>query len=140
MSSLISQSEDMRGAWQHQQQKAWVSGQFLFWFKVHTRCLNNQPGHACALLLVNLGCFVALQEDKDALSQLANEFEIDFVSLSFTRSREDVTAARDYLDSLGMVHTKVGLGQNPVLAAGSSRAGDLARHQLGGGSRSGSSC
>eukprot|EP00891_Asterochloris_glomerata_P003175 jgi/Astpho2/3175/e_gw1.00052.17.1_t len=47
------------------------------------------------------------QEDKDALSQLANEFEIDFVSLSFTRSREDVTAARDYLDSLGMVHTKV---------------------------------
>lgn len=93
--------------------------------------LSKQPaGHACALVLVNLGCFVALQEDKDALSQLANEFEIDFVSLSFTRSREDVTAARDYLDSLGMVHTKVGLGHNPVLEAGSSRAGDLARHQL----------
>ena len=66
---------------------------------------------------VELGCFVALQADKDALEQLANEFEIDFVSLSFTRSREDVSAARDYLDSLGMVHTKVGLAQNPVLEA-----------------------
>ena len=64
------------------------------------------------------GFFVALQADKDALEQLANEFEIDFVSLSFTRSREDVTAARDYLDSLGMVHTKVGLGQDPGVDAG----------------------
>ena len=47
------------------------------------------------------------------------------MSLSFTRSREDVAAARDYLDSLGMVHTKVGLGQNPALEAGSSRTGVL---------------
>ena len=77
------------------------------------------------LCLSQLECFVALQADKDALEQLADAFEIDFVSLSFTRSREDVTAARDYLDSLGMVHTKVGLGQNPILEAG--RTGVLAR-------------
>ena len=79
------------------------------------------------LCLSKLECFVALQADKDALEQLADAFEIDFVSLSFTRSREDVTAARDYLDSLGMVHTKVGLGQNPILKTGSSRTGVLAR-------------
>ena len=87
----------------------------------------NQQGmqvHFCPSVW---GFFVALQADKDALEQLANEFEIDFVSLSFTRSREDVTAARDYLDSLGMVHTKVGLGQDPGVDAGSTRTGGLAR-------------
>ena len=100
---------------------------------MHTAgCLHCQvvaselAGYASELLPVSMGCFVALQADKDALEQLANEFEIDFVSLSFTRSREDVSAARDYLDSLNMVHTKVGLGQNPVLDSGSSRTGVLA--------------
>ena len=40
------------------------------------------------------------EDDKVAIAALAAEFEIDFVSLSFTRSADDVTACRDFLDSL----------------------------------------
>lgn len=45
--------------------------------------------------------------DKKALEALCADYEIDFVSLSFTRTAEDVAAAREYLDSLGMTSTKV---------------------------------
>ncbi len=45
--------------------------------------------------------------DKRALEALCADYEIDFVSLSFTRNAEDVTAAREYLDSIGMTTTKV---------------------------------
>ena len=38
--------------------------------------------------------------DKEALAALAAEFEVDFVSLSFTRSGEDVAAAREWMDSV----------------------------------------
>lgn len=40
------------------------------------------------------------EDDKVAIAALAAEFEIDFVSLSFTRSSDDVAACRDYLDTL----------------------------------------
>ena len=42
-----------------------------------------------------------------ALQELVDEFEIDFVSLSFARTGEDVAAAREVLDSMGMHNTKV---------------------------------
>lgn len=46
-------------------------------------------------------------DDKLAIKELAAEFEIDFISLSFTRAGEDVVAAREYLDSINMLTTKV---------------------------------
>ena len=43
---------------------------------------------------------VLCPEDKQMISALASEFEIDFVSLSFTRSGDDVASARDFLDAV----------------------------------------
>ena len=43
---------------------------------------------------------VLCPEDKQMITALAAEFEVDFVSLSFTRSGEDVAAARDFLDAV----------------------------------------
>ena len=34
-------------------------------------------------------------------------YEIDFVSLSYTRCSEDVTEARDFLDSVGLTNTRI---------------------------------
>ncbi len=38
---------------------------------------------------------------------LSREFEIDFISLSYTRSEEDVHEARAWLSSLGLRNTRV---------------------------------
>lgn len=35
------------------------------------------------------------------------EYEIDFVSLSYTRTMDDVVEARDFLDSVGLTATKI---------------------------------
>ena len=51
---------------------------------------------------------IMTQQDKQGVRDLAREFEIDFISLSFTRSGECVQSAREYLDSIGMQNTKVG--------------------------------
>ena len=45
--------------------------------------------------------------DRQAIQVLASEFEIDFISLSYCRSPEDIQEARDFLDSVGATHTKV---------------------------------
>ncbi|KAK9861213.1 hypothetical protein WJX84_011545 [Apatococcus fuscideae] len=45
--------------------------------------------------------------DMNALTALCADYEIDFVSLSFTRTADDVVAAREYLDSIGMTSTKL---------------------------------
>lgn len=45
--------------------------------------------------------------DEECLIALGKEFEIDFVSLSYTRTREDVREARAFLDKVGMVNTKI---------------------------------
>lgn len=45
--------------------------------------------------------------DRQAIQVLASEFEIDFVTLSYCRSPEDIQEARDFLDSIGASHTKV---------------------------------
>mmetsp|Transcript_33774 Transcript_33774/g.60980 ORF Transcript_33774/g.60980 Transcript_33774/m.60980 type:complete len:646 (-) Transcript_33774:934-2871(-) len=45
--------------------------------------------------------------DKECLMQLAQEFEIDFISLSYTREAEDIREARRFLTSIGLPHTKV---------------------------------
>jgi pyruvate kinase len=37
-----------------------------------------------------------------------SEFEVDFISLSYCRSAEDVHECRDFLASIGAEHTKVG--------------------------------
>ena len=50
---------------------------------------------------------IMTDDDKSAIKELAAEFEIDFISLSFTRAGEDVVAAREYLDSINMLTTKV---------------------------------
>lgn len=47
-------------------------------------------------------------EDKAALKDLARDFEIDFVSLSFTRHARDLEETRDFLSSIGLGSTKVG--------------------------------
>lgn len=45
--------------------------------------------------------------DRQAIQVLASEFEIDFVSLSYCRSVEDISEAREFLTSIGADHTKV---------------------------------
>ena len=44
--------------------------------------------------------------DTQAIKELAECFEIDFLSLSFCRSGDDVMDTRAFLDSLGMGSTK----------------------------------
>ena len=50
---------------------------------------------------------IMTDDDKSAIKELAAEFEIDFINLSFTRAGEDVVAAREFLDSNNMQTTKV---------------------------------
>lgn len=50
---------------------------------------------------------IMTSDDKARIKELAAGFEIDFISLSFTRSGEDVQAAREFLDSIHMQTTKV---------------------------------
>jgi pyruvate kinase len=45
--------------------------------------------------------------DRQAIQVLASEFEIDFVSLSYCRSPDDINEAREFLTSIGQDHTKV---------------------------------
>ena len=45
--------------------------------------------------------------DKECLAALSAEYEIDFVSLSYTRNVNDVMEARDFLDSIGLNATRV---------------------------------
>jgi len=45
--------------------------------------------------------------DRQAVAILASEFEIDFLSLSFCRSVDDVMEARDFLTSIGADHCKI---------------------------------
>ncbi|KAL3153441.1 hypothetical protein ABBQ38_011776 [Trebouxia sp. C0009 RCD-2024] len=50
---------------------------------------------------------IMTSDDKSCIKGVAAEFEIDFISLSFTRSGEDVQAAREFLDSIHMQTTKL---------------------------------
>lgn len=45
--------------------------------------------------------------DKECLAALGQEYEIDFVSLSYTRTMDDIVEARDFLDSIGLTATKI---------------------------------
>jgi len=45
--------------------------------------------------------------DRQCLAALARDYEIDFVSLSYTRSAADVDEARAFLDSIGLAQTKI---------------------------------
>lgn len=45
--------------------------------------------------------------DEEAIAALASEFEIDFLSLSFTRSTEDITVVREFLEKHEIRNTKV---------------------------------
>jgi len=49
---------------------------------------------------------VLAEHDTVAIKLLAEGFEIDFLSLSYCRSGEDVNDARAFLDSIGMASTK----------------------------------
>lgn len=57
---------------------------------------------------------IMTDEDKSNIKDLSTEFEVDFISLSFTRSGEDIQSAREFLDSINMTTTKV-LLQFPCL-------------------------
>lgn len=45
--------------------------------------------------------------DEEAIVSLAADFEIDFLSLSFTRSAEDIGYVREFLDRNDIKNTKV---------------------------------
>lgn len=45
--------------------------------------------------------------DRQAIQILASEFEVDFVSVSYCRSIDDIQEARDFLDSIGHMDTKI---------------------------------
>ena len=45
--------------------------------------------------------------DKECLTSLASDTDVDFVALSYTRSGEDVRSARAFLDAIGMRETKI---------------------------------
>jgi pyruvate kinase len=45
--------------------------------------------------------------DKECIAALGAAYEVDFISLSYTRSVEDVYEARDFLDSIGLSSTKI---------------------------------
>ena len=42
---------------------------------------------------------IMTEDDKSNIKDLSVEFEVDFISLSFTRSGEDIQSAREFLDS-----------------------------------------
>ena len=50
---------------------------------------------------------IMTEDDKSNIKDLSTEFEVDFISLSFTRSGEDIQVAREFLDSIQMSTTKV---------------------------------
>lgn len=45
--------------------------------------------------------------DKECIISLAQDYEIDFISLSYTRSVDDVVEARAFLDAVGLANTKI---------------------------------
>jgi pyruvate kinase len=45
--------------------------------------------------------------DRQAIQVLTSEFEVDFVSISYCRSVDDITETRDFLESIGASHTKI---------------------------------
>ncbi len=50
---------------------------------------------------------VLAEGDKAAIKAIAAEFEIDFLSLSFARSSDDIKSTRKYIRSIGLSGTKV---------------------------------
>ena len=47
------------------------------------------------------------EHDVNAIREITKEFEIDFVSLTFTRDGQDIEEMRDFLDKLGLEQTKI---------------------------------
>ena len=45
--------------------------------------------------------------DKECLTALASDTDVDLVALSYTRTGEDVRSARAFMDSIGMRETKI---------------------------------
>lgn len=70
---------------------------------------HQRPSHVLACQTGSLARQVLCDQDKQMISALGKEFELDFVSLSFTREAEDVESARHYLQSIGLGSTKVHL-------------------------------
>lgn len=50
---------------------------------------------------------VLCEQDKKAIEYFAQHYEIDFISLSYTRSKEDLLEAREFADRVGLATTKV---------------------------------
>lgn len=40
-------------------------------------------------------------------SHISQDYEVDFISLSYTRSVDDVIEARSFLDAVGLANTKI---------------------------------
>ena len=47
------------------------------------------------------------EHDVHAIRDITSQFEVDFVSLTFTRDGEDVDTMRDFLDKMGLEQTKI---------------------------------
>lgn len=58
---------------------------------------------------------ILCDKDKAALKELAADFEIDFISLSFTRHASDITIAQEFLRSSGLDNTKVPILRIPAI-------------------------
>lgn len=54
---------------------------------------------------------ILCEADRVAITALANDFEIDFLSLSFTREVSDVIHARNFMQKIGQPHCKVRLAR-----------------------------
>ena len=50
---------------------------------------------------------ILTEYDKKVIKAISKELEIDFLSLSFVREGEDLTVAREFLESIGATTTKV---------------------------------
>ncbi|KAL3159599.1 hypothetical protein ABBQ38_010011 [Trebouxia sp. C0009 RCD-2024] len=50
---------------------------------------------------------VLSEHDVHAIRDISSHFEVDFVSLTFTRDGEDIDGMRDFLDKMGLEQTKI---------------------------------
>lgn len=50
---------------------------------------------------------ILCEHDKKAIEMFAKSYEIDFISLSYTRSKEDILEAREFVDKMGLTSTKL---------------------------------
>lgn len=91
-----------------------VTGQDVFCIAQNSAVLEGllcvfhaERSHGGDLLNVQNELPLLSDWDKHCIQQLGQEFEIDFINLSYTRTGADVVEARKFLHSIGMGSTKI---------------------------------